>query len=235
MNKMKASNYIIIAFVLGVICCTFFLEKPAIKQVDPINKTKKLDHFSVVVAEPGSTVFLETTRLASPYDYFSYKISDGNINNHAPIGSSFGVRNDTLFVFASSRGKEHEGDSFYCTGIKSVLAKEKSEVQLWNLQVDTLHVRLRHAKLRGNYGMSDKESKILILHADSSKIDLSNTEYEKINVQLNRSCMQLTSTPTLNCVITGNLKNLSSLAIIGRVNPAVSVEVDKTSYYNSQY
>jgi len=87
---------------------------------------------------------------------------------------SFGIRNDTLFVFPASGNKEHVNDSFYCTKIKSIVGMEKSDIKVWNQDVDTLKVKLNYANFSGFFNMNPdrKKGTMLVLDADSSMIDM---------------------------------------------------------------
>lgn len=231
MKLMKKSSYVLILFVIFIWGGNNLLRKP-VTLVDPIIKrTKKLENFSVVVAQPGSKVFLQTQWPAVKYPTFSYSTSEREPYPNSPIGSSFGVRNDTLFVFASSSEKEHAGDSFYCRGVKTIVGMEQSDIQLWYLKVDSLNLKLRYSKLSGDFDLSARKPRMLMLEADSSKIDFKNSpSFNQVNFQLNRSHLKLYVQRLDTCYIKGTLSNYSGLYVTGQ--PRMKVTKDATSYSN---
>jgi len=231
---MKKSNFIVFLFIIVTIVLlyvTSLFERYALQAGAKILWPRRLDHFSVVVAQPGSKVVLRTQWPETHYPTFSYWVKEGETFKNPTFGTSFGVRNDTLFIFASSREKEHIGDCFDCIGIKSIVGTEKSEIQLEYFQADTLKIKLRNAKLSGGFDPSKNKSILLTVDADSSRIDFSKPYplyFDQIKVRLNRSQLIFSVPRKSSSILSGTLENNSGLYITGQ--PKVKVEKDATSY-----
>lgn len=227
---MKASNLIVILFAVVIWGGTFLFEKPKSATVQVKAKTKKLDRFSVVVAQPGSKVFLQMQSSDKQFPTYSHLPGDGELLS----SPSFGVRNDTLFVFAISGNKEHDNDSFYCTEVKSIVGMEKSYIKVWNQKVDTLKVKLNYANFSGflNFDSDRKKGTMLMLDADSSKIDMTRfpSNFAQIHIRLSRSHLKILAPVNSFCPIYGTMKDYSGLYITG--DTRAYVEKDATCYSN---
>ncbi len=226
MNKMKKSSYLVILFSVVVICGTFLPKMFKSPLVPLVTFTKKLDNFSVIVAQPSSYVYVMTQLGDVKNPSYSYTKFENELN----IAPTFGVRNDTLFVFPAS-GKEHRLiGNFNCTHIKSVIGMERSVIHLNYLQIDTLEIKLSHAKFYGNFDITRDKFKILNLNADSSKIDLSNSFYlGHINMHLSRSHLNFSVPRKNSCSVNGTLENYSRLFIENGI-PQLKINKDETSY-----
>jgi len=226
---MKKSSYFIILFgIIGIICVIFLPKKSKYPMAGLVHCVKKLDHFSVIVALPGSTVSV-TSQLSDfqkpIYDYMKYE--------HDPfLPPSYGVRNDTLFVFPASKKEDRYFRQFECTGIKSVVGMDGSIIRLDYLQMDTLTIKLHHAKFYGNFDPKPNKFKMLNLVADSSRIEFANSfSFGEIKIDLNRSHLVF-SVPRRNaCFLLGTFENNSRL-YIGNGIPKVKLVKDGTSYCN---
>ena len=227
---MKSSNLIVILFAVFIWGGTFLFEKPESAAVPVIAKTKKLDHFSVVVAQPGSKVFLQMQISDRQFPTYSHLPVEGDLFNPP----SFGVRNDTLFVFAASSNKEHDNDSFSCAEIKSIVGKEKSFIKVWNQKVDTLKVKLNYAQFSGFFNIDPdrKKGTMLVFDADSSKIDMTRfpSNFAQIHIRLCRSHLKILAPNNSFYPIYGTMKDYSGLYITG--DTRVYVDKDATSYSN---
>lgn len=228
MIKMKKSSYIIVLFLIFIWAGNSMFKKSDSTPAPLLKRTIKLDNFSVIVAQPGSKVFVQNQKPSDQYPSFSHTVNESGIYSF----DSFGVRNDTLFVFASSSEEEHKNDSFYCNGVKSVIGGEKSEIKLWYYTADTLDLILNHAKLTGQFNQDIKKPRILTLDADASKIDFRNfTSFNQMNLRLDRSHFNILSSGGDLILISGSMKNYSRVNFVGaRVKG--KVEKDETSYYN---
>jgi len=224
---MKKSSYLVILFVILIWGGNSMWKRSSNHPAPLIKHSKKLDPFSVVVAQPGSKVFLQTQWDSTNYPTFSY--AQGESDQYR--SPSFGVRNDTLFVFSSSGDKEHRNDSFYCTGIKSIVGWEKSHIQLGYFKADTLNLKLSYAKLTGDFDHGTKKSRMLMLGADSSEIEFKSlVRFDQINIRLNRSHLKILMARYDTCTVTGTMKNYSRLILAGK--PSVRVKRDDTSFSN---
>jgi hypothetical protein len=225
---MKASSAIVVLFFIVIWAGNSLFEKPNLATMSLSKYNKKLDHFSVIVAQPGSKVFVQNQRPSDQYPSFSHTVSESGLYSF----NSFGIRNDTLFVFANSSEEEHKNDSFYCNGVKSVIGEEKSEIKLWYFTADTLNLELYHAKLSGQFNQDIKKPRLLTLVADASKIDFKNfTSFNQMNLNLNRSHFNISQYSNDLILISGSMKNYSRLNFVG-ARAKGKVEKDETSYYN---
>lgn len=222
---MKKSSYLLILFVVIIWGGNPLLKKSTSNPAPLVHQTKKIDPFSVVVAQPGSKVLLHTQWSVVQNSTFSFVLD----KNELYKSTSFGVRNDTLFVFASSSEKAHRNDRFYCNRIKSIVGLEKSQIQLNYFKADTLKVKLNYAKLSGDFEHGTKKSRMLILVADSSKIEFKSlVRFDQINLTLNRSHLRVLLGRTDTCTVTGTMKNYSRMILTGK--PFVKVKQDATSF-----
>lgn len=225
---MKASSAIVVLFFIVIWAGNSLFEKPNLATASLSKYNKKLDHFSVIVAQPGSKVFVQNQKPSDQYPSFSHTVSESGLYSY----NSFGIRNDTLFVFANSNEEEHKNDSFYCNGVKSVIGEEKSEIRLWYFTADTLDLKLNHAKLNGQFNNDIRKPRILTLVADGSKIDFKNfTSFNQMNLRLDRSHFNILTSYSDLILISGTLKNYSRVNFVG-VRAKGKVEKDETSYYN---
>jgi hypothetical protein len=222
---MKKSNYLIILFAIVILGGNTMFRKPEFSSPPSVNHHKKLDHFSVVVAQPGSRVSMVTQQPDIEYPTFDYHLGV----NELPKSLAFGVRNDTLFVFGHS--SERQSGEFSCLGVKSIVGMEKSVINVERFQIDSLDLKLNYAKLSGNLDLSDKKSRVINIDADSSKIEFRNFMYyyDQINIRLNRSHLSMLVARKDTGLITGSLKNYSRLSIDGG-RPKVHVITDETSF-----
>ena len=226
---MKKSNYLVILFAIVILGGNSLFKKPESNVVPMKKHTKKLANISVIVAQSGSKVVLQEQFSGGQFSTFTYFLEEGE---QAKI-PSFGVRNDTLFVFASSSEKEYRNDSFFCTGIKSIVGMERSIIRLGHFRFDSLHIKLRYAQLSGDMDLSNKKPRMLTLDADSSNIKLENYMYyiDQIRLRLNRSHLEIRLSPADSVLITGSLKNYSRLSIGGK-RQKLKISKDETSYCN---
>jgi hypothetical protein len=222
---MKKSNYLIILFAIVILGGNSLFKKPELKYPPTIWHYKKLDHFSVVIAQPGCSIYMVTQQPDIKYPTFDYYLEE----NELPKSLPFGVRNDTLFVFAQS-GKRQSG-RYSCMGVKSIVGMEKSVISVGHFQIDSLNIKLKYAKLSGDLDLSNKKPRTITIDADSSKIVFHNYMYyfDQINIRLNRSHLTMLVARKDTGLITGSLKNYSRLSI-GEGRPRVHVMTDETSF-----
>lgn len=227
--KTKKSSFILLLFIFVIWVGHFLLEKPEPAISPMVIRTKKMENFSVVVAQPGSKVVLQSQWSTGDDPKFTFMVNDSD--NGLYRSPSYKVQNDTLFVFSSSGDKEHRNDSFYCTRIKSIVGMEKSNINLGYLHADTLHLKLRNARLNGDFDHSHKTSRMLTLEADSSKIVFKSLiRFKQVNLRLNRSHLDIPVARFDSVSIAGTLMDYSRLSIDGR--PTIKLEKDATSYSN---
>lgn len=223
---MKTSNYITIAyfiFLFGGILTLFIAAKnnpeSNLGQKYLVNE-KPLDSFSVVIAEPGSKIRLrpgETPKMSLYYP-------EGDSCNLPP----FSVRNDTLFVFANSDGSKNHEVSVYCKNIKSI--QEKGQAIVWvekNFQADSLLVKLENAEFSHFSDRNSPERINLTLIASHSQINIGETNFDHLDIQLSESNMNVWNNSINN--LTGSITNNSNLNLVRFKK--ISLEADESSRY----
>ena len=222
---MKKSNYLIILFAIFILGGNTLFRKPEFSALPAIWHHKKMDHYSVVIAQPGSSIYMVTQQPDIQYPTFDYYHGENELHKSLP----FGVRNDTLFVFAQS--DERQSGRYSCIGVKSIVGMKKSVISIGYFQIDSLNIKLKYAKLSGDLDLSNKKPRTITINADSSKIEFRNYMYyyDQINIRLNRSHLSMMVARKDTGLITGSLKNYSRLSIDGG-RPTVHVTKDETSF-----
>jgi hypothetical protein len=220
---MKTSNYILLAFFVFLITSTFvlFLDAKMYNKNRQVGlQEKRLEPFSVIVAEDGAEFNIrngEYPRMTCYYD-----------KTDTCTFPDYGIRNDTLFVFACKEkkqpGKSHE---IYGRNIKSVVAKENSFVSLQQFKADTLDVKLNYATFEAFFDKTKGPTAQLSITASTSKINLSGAHLENLNVRLNKTNMNSWDNSIVH--LSGSLANQSRLSI-GAIQK-ISLDVDSTSTY----
>jgi hypothetical protein len=223
---MKTSNYIAISFLIFLFGGIFVLFLSA--RIDPrgsfhqefLTQEKALDSFSVIVAEQGAGIHLkygQTSKMVVDYP-------KGDTCSLPP----FTVRNDTLFVSSYSYKKKQRSVDVYCSGLKSIQEKNAAHVTIERqFQADTLLVKLDKAEF-SYYSEKDSPQKIsLTLIADQSKVQIGETDLEKLDIQLNNTEMNVWNNSIGS--LSGSIKNQSKLYL--DTFRKISLEVDSTSTY----
>jgi hypothetical protein len=223
---MKTSNYIFIAFFVFLITCTFVLyldAKMNFKNRQVGLQQKRLEPFSVVVAESGAEFNIrkgEYPRMLSYYD--------------KPDTCSFpeyGIRNDTLFVFASKEKKKpNKWNEIYGRNIKCIVAKVNSNVRLQQFMADTLAIKLDNAVFDANFDNAKNRTLQLTMIANNSKINLHGANIDHLNIQLNKTNMNSWNNSIVQ--LSGSITNQSRLSL-GSIQK-ISLDVDSTSAYQLQ-
>lgn len=220
---MKTSNYILIAFFVFLITCTFvlFLDAKMYNKDRQIGlQEKRLEPFSVVVAEEGAEFNIrngEYPRMTCYYD-----------KPDTCTFPEYGIRNDTLFVFACKEkkkpGRWHE---IHGRNIKSIVAKVNSIVKLQQFTADSLDVKLDYAIFEAHFDQTKGSTAQLSIIASNAKINLSRAVFENLNVRLNKTNMNSWDNSIVH--LSGSLVNQSKLSI-GAIQK-ISLDVDSTSTY----
>lgn len=225
---MKTSNYIIIAFLVflfGVVFVLFLTAKihQSGSNVGLYSEEKKLEPFSVVVAEPGASFYLRNGEY--PRMCCMYQKPD------TCAFLKYGIRNDTLFVFAATGSNKpaflHE---IYGKNIKGIVAKENSYMNLQQFAADTLFVSLNNAKLEAFFDQTKGTTALFSVQALRSDITLTGANIGRVDIQLNKTKMHTWNNSIDN--LSGSLKNESHVTF-GRLNK-ISLDVDPSSAYQLQ-
>ena len=223
---MKTSNYIIISFFIflfGGVFVLFLAAKVHERHGNEIHmegKEKVLEPFSTLVAEPGAKLFL---RIGDhPKMLCSYEKPD--TCNFPP----FEVRNDTLFVFYNPRISKDLNINVYGKGIKAIVGKKDSYINLQEFWADSLIIKLNYAKLDAFFDKTKNLTATFSILAEESTMNLTNANIERIDIQLSKSKIQAWNNSISS--LYGTLKNHSHIQV--KVMEKVNVEVDSTSNYN---
>jgi len=233
---MKTSNYILIAFFTFLFGGTFvlFLTAKIYNKTDnSITWTceeKKLEPFSVVVAEPGADFSLQI-------ECHDPIIRCAHPPKEASVFPPFTVRNDTLFVSAlatetevrTPRVTETEVRTLSVTvrSIKSVIAKEKSYVRLFDFYADSLSVKLTNAASDISFKETKSKAAMLSIQATDSRINFDNVHVNNIDIQISKTRINGWGNST-EC-LSGTLKDHSFLSLV-KIRK-INLETDSTSTY----
>ena len=223
---MKTSNYILFSFLIflfGGILWLFVGAKnyEANEKNATLTQVKKTAAFSIVVAEPGAYLVLKNgdeNKISQKYK----KLEKSNF-------ASFEVRNDTLFVSATKlkfQGKWLTVPEVYCKNLKTIIAKENSNINLDNYSVDSLSVHLDKSYL---HWQLDKSSYLKVV-AQKSLLNIDGQSVGTLNLQLNETRLDMFLKSDIN-LINGNLTNHSKLYF--NLNGRINLKVDSSSYISS--
>lgn len=222
---MKTSNIIITSFFIflfSVIILLYIGSKYYKSYDDPSNfamKQKKLPYFSVVVAEPGVTFNLINGK--------ENRIVQNYLKGTAPHVTSSIVRNDTLFVSSLLKkgGLKHTKNvtEIFYTNMKSILAKENSDIRILGFSADTLNITVKKSRLNWS---EFKKVALVSVDATDSDIFIEGKNLENVIVKLDKAHLDITSKENIKST-SGNIKNISTLDCSGSAK--VNLDADKTS------
>lgn len=228
---MKTSNCILLSFFIflfGGITLLFVFSKSRNGYDFSTNfkiKEEKTADFSVVVVEPGAHLALKNGE--------EFKVSQSYLKEGVPNFASYEVRNDTLFMYSIKKDKinnqeQYQGGHFiivpevYCKNVKSIIAKEKTNIRLSNYHVDTLSVTLDQSEFNWDFN----NPTYLKIISKNSYVNLNGDYIEKINLQFDKTTLYVNSKKATK-ELSGSLINDSEFQ--GPIEGKVSLEVDKSS------
>lgn len=216
---MKTSNILFISFLIFLFGGIIFLcigSKYYVEEKFSVSANKTAP-FSVVVAEPGAYLVLKNGR--------EFSVSQSYRKDIVPDFAPFEVKNDTLFMSAVKSRKDGEWfivPQIYCKNVKSIIAKENSNINLDNYQVDSLSVTLDQSYFHWDYN----KPAYLKINAKNSHLNLNGEYIETINLQFDKTTLYMDSKKATK-EISGSLSNDSEFQ--GTIDGKVSLEVDKSS------
>lgn len=224
---MKTSNKILLSFLIFLFSGIILLYAGS-KYYSDFYNTKDLEHqekplspFSVIVAEPGAIFSLKNGK----ENIISHTYKKGTVPN-----IDYAVRNDTLFI-TSIKSKEDQvkhtsnTTNIYCTNIKSIVAKENSDINLDKFETDSLAIKMNKSRLNWKF---DKLISLSV-QAKDSDIYLHGKNLEKANVQLDKTQLRIATKTRIN-KISGILTNDSDSEL--SYTNHVHIDTDQTSSYN---
>ncbi|SHG12053.1 hypothetical protein SAMN05443549_102115 [Flavobacterium fluvii] len=225
---MKTSNKIFISFLIFLFVGIILLYLGSKYHKDYYDASNFADQktllspFSVVVAEPGANFYLKSGK--------ENKVIQTYRKDTFADFSAFVVRNDTLFISPVKQVKAKEGDykvvpEIFCVNIKSLVAKENSNIGTGKFHADTLHIAMNKSRLNWRF---DKAAFISI-QAKDSDIYLDGENLEKITMELEKTKLRVAAKKRINNLL-GSLKNDSN-GDFSHSN-SVHLDADKTSNYN---
>lgn len=216
---MKTSNILFISFLIflfGGITFACIGSKYYVEEILSVSANKTAP-FSVVVAEPGAYLVLKNGK--------EFSVSQRYKKDVVPDFAPFEVRNDTLFVSAVKSRKDGEWfivPEIYCKNVKSLIAKENTNVNLKNYQVDSLSVNLDQSYFHWDYN----KPAYLKINAKKSHLNLNGDYIETINLQFDKTTLYMDSKKATK-EISGSLINDSEFQ--GNIDGKVSIEADRSS------
>lgn len=224
---MKTSNIIFFSFLIflfGGITLLFIGSKYYKGIYDKSNfaiQEKKTAPFSAVVAEQGANFYLKNGK--------EHKIIQDYLKGAVPNFAPFLVRNDTLFVYSVKKEQSKESHfiivpEVFCVNVKSIVAKENSEVRMEKFQADTLSISMNKSNLNWKFNTVTQVS----IQAKDSDIYLEGENLEKITMELDKTKLRVAAKKRMNYLL-GSLKNDSRCDF--SLSNSVHLDVDKTSNY----
>lgn len=225
---MKTSNIIFLSFLIflfGGITLLYLGSKYYNGIYDKSNFADQktlLSPFSVVVAEPGAVFQLKSGK--------ENKVIETYRKDTFSNFSVFEVRNDTLFVFPVKKENAKEGNyrvvpEIFCVNIKSLVAKENSDIGTGKFQVDTLHITMNKSRLDWRF---DKAAFISI-QAKDSDVYLEGESLEKLAFKSDKTKLRAITKTRIDNLF-GSLKN-DSRGDFSYAN-SIRLDTDKTSSYS---
>jgi len=214
---MKTSNYILLSFFLFLFggITLLCIGSKYCKSIDDKSsltvKETKTTSFSVVVAEPGAYLVLKNGR--------EFSVSQAYKKEEAPDLAPFVVRNDTLFVSAVKsriKGRWFVVPEIYCKKVKSIIAKENTNVNLKNYQVDSLSISLN----KSDFSWDFNKPAFVNIEAENSNLHFDGDNIEKINLQFDKTKLYLNSQKGAK-MLSGSLANdsyIDGIIIDGKIN-----------------
>jgi len=224
---MKTSNKILLSFLIFIFSGIILLYAGS-KYFTEFYNTKDLTHqkkpllpFSVIVAEPGAIFSIKNGK----ENFISHTYKKGTVPN-----IDYAVRNDTLFItFVKPKQDQVKQTNnltyIYCTNIKSIIAKENSDIYLDKFETDSLSIKMNKSKL--NWGFDKLIS--LRVQAKDADIYLHGKNLEKANIQLDKTQLRIATQTRIN-KISGILTNDSDSEL--SYTNHVHIDTDQTSTYN---
>lgn len=221
---MKISNIILISFLtflFGGITLLFIGSKyynGIDNKADFAIQEKKTAPFSVIVAEPGTYLVLQNGK--------EFSISQSYKKETKPDFAPFVVRNDTLFISAVKskiQGKWFTIPEVYCKNVKSIVAKEKTNVSLRNYQVDSLSINLD----KSDFSWDFNKPAFVNIEAKNSNLHFDGDNIEKMNLKLDKTKFYLNSQKGAK-MLSGSLANdsyIDGVIVDGKIN----LQIDKSS------
>ncbi|MBA0884801.1 hypothetical protein [Flavobacterium undicola] len=224
---MKISNIIFISFLIflfGGITLLFIGSKYYKGINDKSNfaiQEKKTPPFSVVVAEPGAIFYLKNGK--------QNKIKQSYRKDAVPNFAPFVVRNDTLFMYSVKKEQSKEPyliivPEVFCVNVKSIVAKENSDVHLEKFETDTLSVTMNKSRLDWRFDTVTQVS----IKAKESNIYLEGEKIENLAVKLDKTKLRAAAKIRID-KLSGSLKNDSGGDF--SLSNSVHLDADKTSNY----
>lgn len=225
---MKTSNKILLSFLiflLGGITLLFIGSKYYKGIYDKSNfaiQEKKTAPFSVVVAEQGANFYLKNGK--------EHKIIQDYLKGAVPNFAPFLVRNDTLFVYSVKKEQSKEPHfiivpEVFCVNVKSIVAKENSEVRMKKFQADTMSVIMNKSNLDWRF----ENITYLSIKAKDSDIYLEGEKIGKLAIKLDKTRIN-SSIKKRTDVLSGSLINASDLRF--SMSNKATLEADNISNYD---
>lgn len=225
---MKTSNKIFLSFLIFLfsgIIALYLGSKYYLSDYDTtkfISQEKSLPPFSVIVSETNTSITIENS--------LKRKLKQICFKESKPKFASFEVRNDTLFVKAAMIDPNKlPATSFAvvisCDNVNHFIAKDRSQVNFTNYQVDSLFVKMDNTDLI----YKDNNSKYIKMIARNSRANFTCTKLKSMILKLENTELDVTSKMGGNNIF-GTIKKNSNVQLFLAGN--IKVEVDQSSRLN---
>ena len=225
---MKTSNAIFLSFLIflfgGIIllCLGSKYYKGYNDGGNIVKQEKALPTFSVIVAESGASFSLKSGKI----NKIILARKKDAVSQFAP----FVVRNDTLFISSAKHIQVKENQYWidsevFCINVKSIVAKEKSYINIPEFQTDTLNISMKNSKLDW-FGL--EKVAFVSVEAKDSNIYLDGEKIEKIVVKLDKTQLSIPVKKRIDN-LSGSLKNGSKCDF--SISNNLNLTADQTSKY----
>lgn len=222
---MKTSNYIATAyfiFIFGSTLTLYVLSKLHRQDGGYMPKKfsrveKKLDKFSVIVAEKGARFHLVTDSVFK----IEASLSENDSSYHFPV---YKIENDTFYIQSSNY--EHINPEIHCSSITSIIGKSKNRIDLDRFVADSLILDINKGNVYGSF--SEKGIVNLKIKATNySDVYLQGSKIENLKITLYQSKARVYN----NDVKTIDAKLFNKSDLFGKAKNKVYLQTDSTSNY----
>ncbi|WP_139958528.1 hypothetical protein [Flavicella sediminum] len=228
---MKKSNYIIIAFAVfffGLITTMYVDaanngENNFKKNNTLVSSDQNLDNFSVIVAHKNTKiVLLSHNQNLLTESYYQHKDSTDSSMKAFQKKCDYRVQNDTLYIDRTYKAKV----TIKTTTVKTILARESSNMNFKKVESDSLTLYLTNAKV--NYSNLTLNH-LKVTATENSNINLGNSKIKSIQINLDQS--KINSYRSNSNSVLAVLKNKSNLTVSKPNN--LHIESDRSSTYRT--
>jgi hypothetical protein len=185
-----------------------------------------LENIHVIVCESGNVNIKPDDRDYIKIAYYEMQGETENIARDAD--AIYRVSNDTLYCHNDGI---HASVDIYCQKVSSLIAKNKSEISLRDVNFDRLTAEIDHARLNIRDNGDIKRGAVSI-SANEAHIDFYGLSVDTLHIQANKSNISLYGQLQIH-LVSAKLENETTLSNhYGRGTNKIEIEKDSTSRCN---